>query len=420
MGARVWRIAACLGLVAVAGLRAEGTLWRIFTETGQRAAGRGDDEVAVQNLQAALEEAQARAEEATAESIYTLALSHTHLGEVLARARTLAEARSHFQRAILLMEQTEGKSERDLLVKTLQRYGLVLRRAGELKDARDAFERALELSQAALARGESDAMAVVDGLVRTYLLEEQRQPAEHLLRRSIATLEKDAVKNRLQIARLLGDLGDLYEVGGRPNLAEALYRRAVELYERAGVRQGEELARALVRRARMDSRAQDADSAAAGFRRALELFRSLGNTAGFEMGEALSAQARMRFAAGEFERTIELARESLEVLGGSKHPRRREITLENYRLLARAHRDSGKFEHAESLFKRMLQLYGRRPDVLPGLMVDYAQLLERMGRAREAGELRSRAARPGHQPEAEGYSAAASAVGSARGGPRGP
>lgn len=408
MSRRPTSLALLLGLVAAAGLPAEGTLWRIFTETGQKAAAHGDHEVAVQNLQAALEEAQVRAEEATGESIYTLALSHTHLGEELAKARDLAAARPHFERAILLMEQTEGKAERDLLVRTLQRFGLVLRRAGELKEARGAFERALELCQASLARGDPDAMAVVDGLVRTYLLEDQRSPAEHLLRRSIATLEKDEPRNRIQIARLLGDLGDLYEVGGRPSLAEALYRRAVDLYQAAGIRQGEELARALVRRARMDLRAQQADAAAAGFRQALELFRSLGNTAGFEMGEALSAQARLRFVAGEYDEAIELARESLEVLQGSQHSRRREITLENYRLLARAHRDSGKFEHAESLFKRMLQLYGRRPDVLPGLMLDYAQLLERMGRAREAGELRTRAAAgngeasPGDQVPEEG------------------
>lgn len=407
MRSRLVRLSVCLGLALAVSLPAEGTLWRIFTETGQKAARRGDDEVAIQNLEAALEEAEARAQEATAESIYTLALSHTHLGEVLARGRTLGEARPHFERAILLMEQTEGKSERDLLVKTLQRFGLVLRKAGELKDARGAFERALELCQEALGRGDPDAMAVVDGLVRTYLLEDQRSPAERLLRRSIATLEKSAAGNRIQIARLLGDLGDLYEVGKRPNLAEALYRRAVELYQAAGVRQGEELARSLVRRARMDLRGQNVDAAAAGFRKALDLFRSLGNTASFEMGEALSSQARMRFLAGEHEETIELARESLEVLGNSEHPRRREITLENYRLLARAHRDSGKFEHAESLFKRMLQLYGRRPDVLPGLMLDYAQLLERMGRANEAKSFRAKARSneggpAGNQPDEEG------------------
>jgi hypothetical protein len=51
----------------------------------------------------------------------------------------------------------------------------------------------------------------------------------------------------------------------------------------------------------------------------------------------------------------------------------------------------------------MLQLYGRRPDVLPGLLLDYALLLERMGRAREAEKLRASARRNG--PDATGNQA---------------
>lgn len=364
--------------------RAQGTLWRIFTETGTAAMDSQRYPEAERNLQAALEEVQLRADEGTAEVVYRIALSHYNLARLYARTGHRELAQPHFLEAITMMEQSEGHDERALLILTLQHHGLMLEGAGDLEGAEAAFQKALKHAQDKLLVGDQDAMKLVDSLAHTFLLADRRREAEQLYRRTIATLERNPEGNASQIARILGVLGDLYETQGSPMLADALYQRSIELYEKSGLRGGEELATALVRRARMDLLRQDVEQAAEGFRRAMGIFRDLGSEASFEMAAALQAQAGLRLAAKDHDAAVELARESLEILQRTDHPRAREASYRNYRLLAAAHHASGRFKQAESLYRRMLQLYRSNEPVMAELRQEYGALLTLMGRADEA------------------------------------
>jgi tetratricopeptide (TPR) repeat protein len=233
-------------------------------------------------IQEALEDqtgACARFEEAMrfAESIRgpdspAVATCATHLGRVLSRCGTPAEARPHLERALTIRERTVGPSslrvaqtllylaEAEFLSKQFQEaeraasqafsiycasqdppahelfevlivLGGLHQRAGALKEAQAEFERALSLQDSIPGKKEFQLVFLLSLLGKVYALQRAPSRAKPTLERALRGLASSPTPQPLQELDMTRRLGDLCKEVGDLSGARTYFARTVEFHE---------------------------------------------------------------------------------------------------------------------------------------------------------------------------------------------
>lgn len=239
--------------------------WRAHLQAGETAHKRGDNGAATTSFDAALREAEAfgAQDRRLATTLSSVALHHQALGR-------LAEAESHYQRALAIREAIDGPDHADvasnlnsiagvyyrqgrfgeaiplleraiaiwekalgpddLSVATgLHNLGQMYYRQGKYAEAEPLYQRALAIREKVYGLEHPSLMATVNNLALLYYRRGDFAQAESFSKRLLALREKTLGPEHQDVAKSLYELADVHRAQGRFVDAEPLYLRALQI-----------------------------------------------------------------------------------------------------------------------------------------------------------------------------------------------
>jgi len=241
--------------------------WRAHMQAGEAAHERGDNHAATTSFDAALREAYAFGpqDRRLATTLSRVALNHQALGR-------LAEAESHYQRALAIREAIDGPDHADvasnlnsiagvyyrqgrfaeavplleraiaiwekalgpddLSVATgLHNLGQMHYRQGKYAEAAPLYQRALAIREKVHGLEHPSLMATVNNLATLYYRRGDHAQAESFSKRLLALREKMLGPDHQDVAKSLYELADVHRAQGRFVDAEQLYLRALQILQ---------------------------------------------------------------------------------------------------------------------------------------------------------------------------------------------
>lgn len=303
-------------------------------------------------------------------------------------------------------------------------------------EAQDYLERALEIRKASLGPGDPDLAESFNNLALVYKTKGFYPRAEQLYLEALRIREDSPQRDEPATARILNNLALLYKSAGRPADAERLYAKALELVERSPGRETADMATALNNLAGLYSSERRYADAQPLYERALAIRRKVLSADHPDIAGSLNNLAGLFDAQGRHDAAEPLYRQALEIQTKSLPPNHPALatTLNNLGELYRKQRlyskaeamyrkaldiqrlalgadqpeawvatnnlgllylDQGQLAKAEPLLHAALDgLEAKLPPdhpTLAAVMTNYANCLDRLGRADEARHWRSRA-----------------------------
>ncbi len=221
-----------------------------------------------------------------------------------------------------------------------------LRRAGEYDEAKETLQSALDLFNEKPGLDRVNLATILDGLGSVCFCREEYDEAQSYYEGALEALEQVFHPAHASLANPLDHLARLLIIQKKYKEAKAVCKRSLEIKQATML-------------------PQDCDTL-----------------------ESLRMTAIVELELENFEQAEELLKKAIRVLEPS--------TLgpfeEFLRLLARAYQGQGKLEEAETCYKRAIEVFMERQGQQLGLSQcehDYAELLDELGRHREANEARA-------------------------------
>jgi serine/threonine protein kinase/tetratricopeptide (TPR) repeat protein len=354
------------------------------------------------------------------------------VGEVYRTLGLYEEAAPVLEQALAVRREAFGDDHPEV-AQALMGLARLLSAQGEYTRADDLYERALEIRERSFGADDPSIAEVLLGLGNVYRVAGKFTEAESLLVRAVSIREAAALPDDTSLAYALSSLGNLYLRQSRHDASDSLLLRALEIRERVlgpnhpdvGVtvsnlgalrwsQQRLDEAEQFMRRSlqiRMTAFGPDhpvvADvlnnlgvvywtqeryaEAAPLYDRARQIWEQALGPDHVNVAMALNNLAetywvQQRYAEGEplFRRALEIKQRVLEPSDPSVG-----VTLNAF---ANLQRDRGRYAEAEALYQRALAVREAGPKrALAETLRDYAALLRKLDRMREADDLEERA-----------------------------
>ncbi len=368
-----------------------------------------------------------------------IAQSLNNLAQLYTVQGKFSQAESLYEEALSSQEKTLG-SEHPLVAQTLNNLALLYRSKGEYAQAEQYYQQALHIQEQVLGSDHPDVAETLNNLARLYRAMGAYEKAEPLYQRALHIRETTFGTDHHLVAHSYYSMAKLYHSQGKYSEAEKLCEEALRIQEQrlgtshptiastlgmlAKIYLGQnQLARAeeLNMRAlqiRESTSGADHPHMAIIISSLIEIYHAQGRYREAEpliarsfaiheqsLGQEhpyiayyLSHLADNFFLQGDYaqaEPYYEKARAIRERHLGVEHPR----TASTYYHLARLHTAQGRYEEAESLYLKALTIRERalRPDypAIVGILEQYAVLLRKMKKEKQACELEERARKIG-------------------------
>jgi tetratricopeptide (TPR) repeat protein len=268
--------------------------------------------------------------------------------------------------------------------------GKALATAGKYSDAAQAFHRALALADDSKASSRT-LVGIHDALASVFAEAGRYAEAEHEYRRALDILEKSRGRQSLDYALLITGLAVLPTQWGNRESFIATLREAIVANSRTGAVRELALVRACLAQIFMDERSfANAELVLLEARADFPRLRSEDPKL---LAELMNALGVLRFNQARYQESIELYQESLrlfkDVVGNERSAL---IALSN---LASSYLKLGRLDEAEPIFQRAIALctktLGGDHPTCGTVLENYAVVLRKLGRKREAKTLAARA-----------------------------
>ena len=272
-----------------------------------------------------------------------------NLGEVRLAQGDISEARKFIEQALSILERAEPNSRYFAFV--LVRLANIYAMESRYSEAEQLGTRALEIMERAGAPETPDIASALEWLGRFYGTTEQWEKALPSLARLVSIRERALGKDHLEVALALVNVASAHSGLSHFSDAEPLFKRAIGILE-------------------PHAEAGTDDS----------LMYALNG-----LGQVYELQGDYRAAAPLYERSLRLREKHL----GSDHS----AVATGCNNLAVAYTGLGRDSEAEDLYRRALEISERSPmpvDRLVSTYMNYATLLEKLGRHEEASGMKSR------------------------------
>ncbi len=260
-----------------------------------------------------------------------------------------------YQRALHIRETTFGP-DHHLVAHSYYSMAKLYHSQGKYPEAEKLFEQALRIQKQQLGTSHPTIASTLGMLAKIYLVQNQLARAEELNMRALRIRESTSGADHPHMAIIISSLIAIYHAQGRYREAEPLIARSFTIHE-----------------------------------------QSLGPEHPY-IAYYLSHLADNFFLQGDYaqaESYYEKARAIRERHLGVEHPR----TASTYYHLAQLYSAQGRYEEAESLYLKALTIRERapRPDypAIVGILEQYAVLLHKMKKEKQAYELEERARKIG-------------------------
>ncbi|MCB2054720.1 MAG: tetratricopeptide repeat protein [Geminicoccaceae bacterium] len=146
-------------------------------------------------------------------------------GFALFREDRYAEARPHFERALVAAEARYGENDPRIAIE-LNNLAEVNRLMGRFDEAEPLYLRALELVESDSGADDPGLATTMNNLALLYRAQDRLDEAERLYERSLDILQKALGPRHLNVAKSMNNLAMLYDAQGRRDRARPLIERA--------------------------------------------------------------------------------------------------------------------------------------------------------------------------------------------------
>lgn len=199
--------------------------WEQHHEAGRRALSHGLVGEAEHAFAAAVSEAELLGSDSP-----QLATSLTALGQLRTQTRDHGGAESALTRALSIRERAFG-SDGQALVPTLNALAALYDARTELDRAEGLLQRSLAISEQHLGPSHPEVSVSLNNLAKLYFKRRDFAKADRLLLR-LLEIKRALGKDHPEVATVLGSLGKLRQVVGKPDHGEQLWRQALAIRER--------------------------------------------------------------------------------------------------------------------------------------------------------------------------------------------
>ena len=281
-----------------------------------------------------------------------VANSYNNIAILYNYRKNYVEAEKYYQKALDIRKKTLREDHPDIAA-SLEDLAYLYQVTGRIDEAEIMNQQALSMLEKAYGSSNPKLVSVLHSLALIYIGKGRYGKAEEDLKRALDIMEKTFGPNDLRAARSLGNLGYLYLKTGRFDESEKRYRSAVTIVEKE---------------------AGPEDS---------------------EIAEFLSGLGWVCFQTGRYDEAEQHLKRGLAICNKKDEktdPQVKAEILSNLGCLF--YRGLGQNEEAESSFKKALEIIEKDLNMLSPeareRMKEYANLLRRSGKQKEAVDLEAR------------------------------
>jgi tetratricopeptide (TPR) repeat protein len=321
------------------------------------------------------------------------ARTRNDLGVLYQNQGKYQEAEHLLQEALAIRQQVLRMEHPDV-AQTLHNLASLYRAQGAYLKAEPFYLQALHIRETTLGSDHSLVAESYYGLAKLYYSQEKYQQAEKLCKQALHIQEQHLGDNHPVIASTLNMLAKIYQGQNKLDQAKEMNMRALCVRESTSGADHPHvatIANSLIEIYHAEGRYREAEPLIARSLRIHE--QSLGPEHPY-MAYSLSNQADNFFLQGDYAQAESYYEKALAIRErnlGIEHPR----TASTYHSLARLHSAQGRYEEAESLYLKALAIRERAlgPDhpAILGMLEQYAALLRKMKKEKQACELEERA-----------------------------
>jgi serine/threonine protein kinase/Tfp pilus assembly protein PilF len=285
---------------------------------------------------------------AVANSYNNIAILHSY-------RKNYVEAEKYYQKALEIRKKTLREDHPDT-AGSLENLAYLYQVTGRIHEAETMYQQALLMLEKAYGSANPELVSLLHSLAFIYIDRGQYGKAEENLKRALDIMEKAFGPGHLRAAQSLGNLGYLYLKIGRYHKSEEQYKSAITILEKE---------------------AGPEDS---------------------EIAEYLSGLGWVCFKTGRYDEAEQHLKRGLAICNKKDEKSDPEVIAEILgHLGCLYYRGLGRYEEAESSFKEALEIIEKDLNLhLPEAeqaMKEYADLLRRLGKKKEAADLEARIGR---------------------------
>ncbi|SFO36981.1 tetratricopeptide repeat protein [Nitrosospira briensis] len=303
-----------------------------------------------------------------------------------------AKAEPLLQRSLELMTKAHGPDHPDVAV-CLNNLATLYYTQGEYAKAEPLYQRSLKIGEKTYGPDHPHVAVRLNNLAKVYYALGQYAKAEPLFLGSLKIFEKKLGSEHPHVATNLSNLAGFYYTLGEYAKAEPLYLRALKIREKAFGPEHPDVAASLNNLATLHYAQGHYAMAEPLYQRSLQILEKVLGPDHPHVAANLNNLAELYQEQGQYGKAEPLYQRSLKIWEkalGPEHPHVA-VSLNN---LAALYYNQQQYAKAEPLFQRSLKIWEKslgpdHPDVANALKA-YADLLDRMGRAKEAASKRAR------------------------------
>ncbi|SOD42527.1 tetratricopeptide repeat protein [Nitrosovibrio sp. Nv4] len=303
-----------------------------------------------------------------------------------------AKAEPLLQRSLDIMVKAHGPDHPDVAV-CLNNLATLYYTQGEYAKAEPLYQRSLKIGEKTYGPNHPHVAVRLNNLAKLYYALGQYAKAEPLFLGSLKIFEKTLGPDHPHVATNLSNMGGFYYTLGEYAKAEPLYLRALKIREKALGPDHPDVAASLNNLATLHYAQGHYAMAEPLYQRSLKILEKALGPDHPHVAANLNNLAELYQEQGQYAKAEPLYRRSLKIWEktlGPDHPHVA-VSLNN---LAALYYNQQQYAKAEPLFQRSLKIWEKtlgpdHPDVANALEA-YADLLSKMGRAKEAASLHAR------------------------------
>jgi serine/threonine protein kinase/Tfp pilus assembly protein PilF len=280
-----------------------------------------------------------------ANSYNNIAVLHTY-------RKNYAEAEKYYQKSLEIRKKALREDHPDI-AGVMEDLACLYQVTGRIKEAETMYGQALRLLEKAYGSENPELVSALHNLALMYIDQDHFNTAEEYLRRALGIMTKAFGPDDLRVTGSLGNLGYLYLKTGRYEESEQHLQKAIAILEKEADPEDSEIATYLSDLGRVCFKTGRYNEAEQHLKRALAISNKKGEKADLEVNAG--------------------------ILG---------------RLGCLYDRGFGRYADAESYFRNALKIIEQNPELNSAeaeeIMSEYADFLRRLGRGKEAENLKAR------------------------------
>ncbi len=287
------------------------------------------------------------------------------------------------------LSSKDNPRERVYLKEAFLIMGGIYRELGEDVKGRDLLQRALDLSRSIYGNNHPKVALVTASVVSSYLSSKGNIDDEYfrMIHDSLSIIEERFGKNHLEVATVLGVMGEVYHIRGDPKRAQEIFQRALKIKVETFSENHPEVALTKFDLARVELVLGNTEAAEELLKSALETQQRFYGNYSKAAGRTLHMIGNTYHDQGDFDKAIKSMNEAIAILSKIYRPMHPTVA-QVYNHLSCVYSDKGKFDlamkFAEKAMEAFTALYGDDHVQVAAALNSLAGILARQGQVRAA------------------------------------